>query len=101
MSIEKLTVRIVWWEDVYHRTNVSLNFCGVLYHIAVNVSERFELRDTDIYNFITGILFFKIPDDNGEPECNFKPHSILVEEEVQAKYLCNGLNDELRYLSIN
>lgn len=85
--MDKLTIDIIWWEDGYHRTNISMDFCGLIYHLYLNIAEEFMIEDLEIYDVLRQVLYFEVQDeDELIRREKFKPHNILNEEVMEVKY---------------
>ena len=98
----KLRVKIIWWEDLQHHKNISMNFCGVMYHLMLNISPDKTITDEDIYEILTQILFFQTENEKQfQTEEEFNPHNIISEEEFYGMYYANIMDNTLNYITIN
>ncbi len=60
-------------------------------------------KDMDIYDLITDILYFNIPNEKEfDTEETFIAHNILYTEEIEGQYFNRGdISDSLKYIIIN
>lgn len=83
----KLKYKVIWWQDVYHRTNVSLILCGLVYPLGVDISSSFEVTGEGLYQFLSAVSYFGVSDEeNLVAEKDFNTHQIINEEELDYIY---------------
>lgn len=85
-----LKVTNLVWQDFYHRTNFSIIFGGVVYHILYNTDT--EEFDVDVGRILTEIVYNIINENlwltegRAELKKNFNPHDIIEEQEINAMF---------------
>ena len=99
--MQKLTCKIILWDDWNHIKHISISICDLIFHTDFNPYG--VLQEEDLYKLLTGILY-ELPDEtiqeqidmfNKEP---FKPHEIIDEHEIEVMYFDD--NNKLRNITI-
>lgn len=86
---------VIFWEDVYHKINVSVKLFGNVYTIAYNIDNKFSISDEEVYEILTDIMYMDeeilIEEGGWEivPEIKFLPHKVINTDRLNAMYYNN------------